>query len=107
VPFAVSVGLGVDVAEDSALNVGVKSLTRKSPIGVGLGVVAIISGVAEGAEARFTNKAEANKYMERAPNPTIAASSGHFFAVGVAGTENRMSLGSFFRSGSLSIIHSL
>ncbi len=103
----VSVGLGVDVADGCKLNVGVKSLSSNSPMGVAFGVVAIISGSVEGVEARFTDKAEANKYMVRAPNPTIAASSGLFFAVGLAGTENRMSLGSLFKSGSLSIIHSL
>ena len=47
----VSVGLGVDVAEGGALNVGVKSLSSNSPMGVGLGVVAIISGVVDGADA--------------------------------------------------------
>jgi len=107
VAFEVSVGLGVDVAEGGELNVGVKSLSNNSPMGVGLGVVAIISGVVEGVEARFTNKAEANKYMAKAPNPIIAASIGHVFAVGAAGVEKCISLGSLFRSGSLSIIHSL
>ena len=97
----------MDVAEGGALNVGVKSLSNNSPMGVGLGVVAIISGAVDGVEARFTNKAEANKYMAKAPNPIIAASIGHVFAVDAAGANKRMSLGSLFRSGSLSIIHSL
>lgn len=107
VALAVSLGLGVDVADDGALNVGVKSLTIKSPLEVGLGVVATKGGVDEVASMRKFNKPEENRYMLAAPNAMIAANNGNNFALLAAGIDMRMDLGSLLRCISLSILHSL